>query len=104
MVKMVLKVKKELVVPFQVSSLASSRNSLAGASSSECRQLPERVCAAQSSCKLKKKQLGNRQHFISKNFWIAQVLPDRILRSIAAIFGPRLTPYLYFHLPMSSEK
>ena len=28
---------------FQVNSLASSRNSLVGASSSECRQLPERV-------------------------------------------------------------
>ena len=44
--KMVLKVKKKggLVVTFQVSSLASSRNSLAGAGSSECRQLPEMVC------------------------------------------------------------
>ena len=28
---------------FHVSSLVSSRNSLVGASSSECRQMPERV-------------------------------------------------------------
>ena len=39
--KMVLKVKKRLMVTFQVSSLASSRNSLDGTSSSECRQSPE---------------------------------------------------------------
>ena len=41
--KMVLNVKKGLVVTFQVSSLASSRNTLVGTSSSECRQMPETV-------------------------------------------------------------
>ena len=40
--RMVLKVKR-LVMTFQVTSLASSRNPLVGSSSGECRQLPEMV-------------------------------------------------------------
>ena len=41
--KMVLKVKKRISGYIPSELPASSRNSLVGASSSECRQLPERV-------------------------------------------------------------
>ena len=43
--KMVHKNEEKLVVTFQVSLLASSRNSLVRASSSKCRQLPEMLFA-----------------------------------------------------------
>ena len=74
---------------FQVSSPASSRNTLVGASSSECRQLPETVWSKVAANSFLKHFL--RQYLISKNFYIATMLPNRILRSIAAISGPRLT-------------
>ena len=66
--KMVLKVRKRSVETFQVSSLTSSRNSLVGTSSSECRQLPEKVWPKIAANSFYKHFLGNTAENFYREF------------------------------------
>ena len=85
---------------FQVSSLASSRNSLVGTSSSECRQLPETVWPKVAANFFQNTFIGNTSS--PRISALSQVLPDKILRIIAAISGTRLSLATVYRLSLLS--